>query len=235
MYDSGHCRDKRCLCKRRDRECWSCGPLGSGLCTNFRPKISSPISETIDPLPTAHSGSLPQTPNFIWGKIPGEIFTHSITMAHSEIVHWRRNLFSVPSGLVGKEFVKEISILINAIPERNVFEPIAMLAVMTMPSLLLQKPHKTSKAKEHVACLTRGLYLWKAGDLQSLLEEGRDTAAHPVEHTYTSHHTTEKFSRIFTKMVLEGKLKAAIRLLSNFQEEAGVLNLTPSPSQETLY
>ena len=74
--DSGHCRDKCCPCKRRDRECWSCGPLGSGLCTNFRPKISSPIFETIGPLPTAHSGSLPQTPNFIWGNIPGEIFTH---------------------------------------------------------------------------------------------------------------------------------------------------------------
>ena len=99
-----------------------------------------------------------------------------------------------------------------------------MLAVMTMPSLLLQKSHKTSKAKEHVACLTRRLYIWKAGDLQSLLEEGREIQQRIPLRTST-HHTTEKFSRIFTKMVLEGKLKTAIRLLSNFQEEAGVLNL----------
>ena len=87
-----------------------------------------------------------------------------------------------------------------------------MLAVMTMPSLLLQKPHKTSKAKEHVACLTRRLYLWKAGDLQSLLEEGREIQQR-IPLSTSTHHITENFSRIFTKMVLEGKLKAAIRLL----------------------
>ena len=41
-----------------------------------------------------------------------------------------------------------------------------------MPSLLLQKPTKNSKAKEHNTALGRRLQLWQEGNLASLLKEG---------------------------------------------------------------
>lgn len=48
-----------------------------------------------------------------------------------------------------------------------------MKAVMTMPSLLQQKLCATSKAKDHVKCRERQMLLWLAGDIDSLVQEGR--------------------------------------------------------------
>ena len=44
--------------------------------------------------------------------------------------------------------------------------------VMIIPSLLLQKPLKNSKAKHHLVGLGRRMKLWWKGDLMELLYEG---------------------------------------------------------------
>ena len=46
-----------------------------------------------------------------WGSVTGEEISHSITCAYDEIVTWKRNIFRVPSGAVGKKFVSELSLL----------------------------------------------------------------------------------------------------------------------------
>ena len=46
-----------------------------------------------------------ERPNFRWGKLRGEEFSQTIRAAYYEVTRWRRNIFSVPSGKVGKEFV----------------------------------------------------------------------------------------------------------------------------------
>ena len=43
---------------------------------------------------------------------------------------------------------------------------------MIMPNLLLQKPSKTSKSKEHQLSLVRRLDLWQNGEFEELLFEG---------------------------------------------------------------
>jgi len=43
---------------------------------------------------------------------------------------------------------------------------------MVMPALLLQKPSRNSKTKDHVAALSRRLDRWEKGDLDELLHEG---------------------------------------------------------------
>ena len=70
-------------------------------------------------IPTTVS-ALPQTPglaqaNFVWGlgKVIPEQFIQSVRVAYSECVHWRRNIFSVPSGRVGKAVVSELARLVQ--------------------------------------------------------------------------------------------------------------------------
>ena len=51
--------------------------------------------------PTSHLASLPEhasmgTPTFVWGKLTGSDFANSLNAIYSEVVHWRRNCFSVP-------------------------------------------------------------------------------------------------------------------------------------------
>ena len=48
---------------------------------------------------------------------------------------------------------------------------IALKAIMIMPSLLLQKPSKSSKAKDHILSLERRMELWHNGHVSELFHE----------------------------------------------------------------
>ena len=51
-----------------------------------------------------------------------------------------------------------------------------------MPILLLQKPHHKSKAKDHSRLLENRLRLWKEGNLNDLISEGRAIQGHLSVH-----------------------------------------------------
>ena len=114
-----------------------------------------------------------QGPTLSWGSVNGMVFSDRIEHCYKEIVHWKRNLFKVPSGRAGTAFVKETTRLIRAYAEVSALEGIALKDLMVMPQLLLQKSHRTSKTKEHVSQLQRRLQLWEDGDTDRLLHEGR--------------------------------------------------------------
>ena len=109
-------------------------------------------------------------PDFQWGERDGNSFCNLISSAYSEIVHWRRNVFMVPSG---KSFIRELATLYQAYADALALECIALKACTVMQCLPLQKPHAKSKAKEHAIHLERRLQLWQIGNIDVLLHEGR--------------------------------------------------------------
>jgi len=46
---------------------------------------------------------------------------------------------------------------------------VSLKLLFAKPSLLLQKPSKSSKAKDHAQCLTRSLELWQKGDFDTII------------------------------------------------------------------
>ena len=148
----------------------------------------------------------------MWDEITGTDFTQIINSSYAEIVHWRRNLFKVPSGKPGKAFVKELARLFASYGEESALEAIALKAAFTLPVLMLQKPNPRSKTKEHSVHLQRRLDLWKKGDLNSLLLEGR-TIQQQLRRSQKGTTGNYDKSRRFATLIKEGKLKAAIRLL----------------------
>ena len=48
---------------------------------------------------------------------------------------------------------------------------IAFKAVMVMPGLLLQKPSRKSKSKDHFTSLENRMKLWHVGEIMELLKE----------------------------------------------------------------
>ena len=54
--------------------------------------------------------------------------------------------------------------------QESPLKDIAFKAIMVMPNLLLQKPSKNSKAKDHLKALERRLESWISGDLLELKE-----------------------------------------------------------------
>ena len=138
------------------------------------------------------------------------------------------------NGKCGKAFVSELARLFHAYAAGSALESIALKAVTVGSVLLLQKPPCTSKSRDHVECLEQRLKSWKDGDIQTLLHEGK-TIQHRLPTFHNTNPSTENSPvvRSFTKLMLEGKCKAAINLLTE-STRGGCLKLdTVIPSEHS--
>ena len=107
----------------------------------------------------------------IWGTHNSNDIELIINATYDEIVHWRKNIFLLPSGKAGKLFIRETSRLLDIWTNESTLSKIAFKAIMIMPAVLLQKPSFKSKAKEHSDCLKRRLELWENGQCDVLISE----------------------------------------------------------------
>ena len=129
---------------------------------NGRPEC---LPESVPSLPTFLTLS---APNFVWGDSDAEAFLSALRDAQQKYSNWK-NIFRIPFGAAGKSFVCEQVRLYRAYAAGTVLESVALGAAMMMPLLLLQRPHGSSKLKEHISCLERRKKLWKAGKLEELV------------------------------------------------------------------
>ena len=93
---------------------------------------------------------------------------------------------------------------------------------MTMPQLLLQKPSKQSKARDHVNALKRRLATWSSGNIMELYRE-----CTTIQSRLSSSQRTmspEAMSRKFASLMKSGKVSAAVKLLTN-EMSGGILPL----------
>ena len=77
----------------------------------------------------------------------------------------------LPSGVAGKRYVEEVTHLVE-LWIQDTLKSISLKAIHAMPAFLLQKPSKSSKAKDHLQALERRIKLWDEGDIEGLLYEG---------------------------------------------------------------
>ena len=185
------------------------------------------MSNILEPLPVY---SPINEPTFAWGNVDGDTFSHSVTCCYAEVVHWKRNLFKVPSGKVGSSFVKELTRLIRAYADSSALESVALKAVMVMPHLLLQKSHRTSKTEDHITQLERCLKSWADGDIGHLLQEGH-TIQKQLSSSLPSSSLQNAMAQRFATLMMGGNVKAALRMITN-QEKGGVLPLKSAVSTD---
>ena len=166
--------------------------------------------------PVPNETALPDRPPPapVWGQMTAIEVKRSVDKIYDEIVYWRRNVFLLPSGSAGKNFVNEMTRLIEAwntgVSPLNDF---AIKAVMIMPSLLLQKPSYKSGAKQHTECLARRLESWKNADFEALIREARVIQCKLQSAQNAKTDDPENVGKIFAKLMLQGKVNAAIKLL----------------------
>ena len=157
------------------------------------------------------------SPSFEWGNRSGSDVLCALTAAYEEVVHWQGNIFTLPLGSVGKKFVEETTRLANAFAEGSALESVALLAMMIMPSLLLQAPHPAATHRDRVNCLARRMELWSAGQFEELMRECRAIRARLTYNQFTKNTPSEEdgTTRLFASYMRRGKVKAALRLLSS--------------------
>ena len=125
---TGQC--KQCTCVKAKKQCQDCLPSCLGKCQNSPlttimttsefPVTHQPEQKSEDELspatvdtPTRSTDPFPIYPStihqpFTWGSRPGLDFTQALNTTYKEVIHWRRNCFSVPFGKVGRDFVNEL-------------------------------------------------------------------------------------------------------------------------------
>ena len=105
-------------------------------------------------------------------NVDGINFFEFSNKTYEEITKWKKNLFKLPSWKAAKSFISELSFWLEQFNRETTFQGIAIKVYMILPSLLLQKPSKTSKAKEHLKKLDQRLTIWREGKIGDLLREG---------------------------------------------------------------
>ena len=104
--------------------------------------------------------------------------------------------------------------MFQAYADGSSLESMALQAAMVMPALLLQKPHFKSKAADHNAHLERRLQLWVEGKLEELLHEGRTIQQEFKRNRQSKQRDNDQTARLFAKLMMEGKVRAAMRLVT---------------------
>ena len=105
--------------------------------------------------------------------------------------------------------------LFNAYGEASAMEGIALKAAMILPALILQKPFRTSKTKDHIKCMERRMKLWQEGKLLALLDEGRS-----IQHRFSPRQPkcdSNAKGRKIAELLMKGIIKAASCLITDFE------------------
>ena len=157
-----------------------------------------------------------------WGNYQDYLFERNLSLAYEKIVYWKKNLFLLPSGQAGKSFIDEMSRLMNEWIRESPLKDIAFKAIMVMPGLLLQKPSRKSKSKDHLTSLENRMKLWHAGEIMELLKEA-ETIQKDLRVSNTP-STIAEISKKFTREMRKGNINSAMKLLADNMQN-GILPL----------
>ena len=91
-----------------------------------------------------------------------------------------------------------------------------------MPVLLLQRPSKNSKSKEHLKSLERRFEIWKEGNLNEHYEEGKTIQDRLKSDG--SPNDIVKISKKFKFQTQKGNVNGAFKMLTN-NMSGGILPL----------
>ena len=135
-----------------------------------------------------------------------------IHRAYEKMPYWKKNLFPIPSGTLGKKNLEEMTKLIDAWTSHGPSRSYTLKALMIMPSLLLQKTSKNSKAKENKQHLQRRMTLWKQNEFETLVKE-----VITIQTRLTSSKSKEdnNLPKKFASLMQHGKVNQALKLLSD--------------------
>ena len=148
-----------------------------------------------------------------WGNYTLCEMHNQIEQCYTEITKWRKNIFLLPSGRSGKEFVIEMKSLIDHFINKTPWSALAMNAVMVMIPLLLQKPSKSSKSADHTKYLCKRLTLWKQGELLLILRECK--AIQKAMISRKRKPDSDHARKVFVRLIFQGKVSSALRWLNS--------------------
>ena len=115
-----------------------------------------------------------------------------------------------------------MSQLMNEWIRESLLEDIAFKEIMVMPGLLLKKPSRESKSKDHLMSLENRMKLWHAGEIMELLKEV-ETIQKDLRVSNTP-STIAEISKKFSCEMRKGNINSVMKLLADSMKN-GILSL----------
>ena len=125
-------------------------------------------------------------------------FEKNLSQVYETVVFWRKNMFLLPSGKVGRTFIWEVSRLMSEWLFDSPLKDIAFKVIMVMPCLLLQRPSWKSKSKDHLRALEQRLELSESGEVMELLD-GKGCNSEEYEGDQYDDIYQKNFQKIYTQ------------------------------------
>jgi hypothetical protein len=186
-------------------------PYFSGILSDNDPRIAHGSTPgTLPPFVEA-----PDPSGSTWGERDGADLAADFRKAYDTVhrMGLRLNAMDLPNGGLGKRIVQEYERLIAAANHASPLGNFSLLALSLIPILLLQKPFARSKPPVDRKCLARRLRSWEKGHIEDLLEEAVE-----IQKRLDSSRkapSKESVTRMFTRWVIDGQSRRALRLLSD--------------------
>ena len=162
-------------------------------------------------------------PNVKWGSMETmDEIKLKISQVYMEIVTWKKNILRLPRGQVGRDFITELTRLVNLFNFDTVWRDMALSLVMIFPPLLLQQPSAKAKAKDNIKYMKKRLQLWKEGDLDSIMSECREIQK---RIKFKSIELEQQRRKAFCRLMMEGKVAKALNFIDH--DESATLGVMP--------
>ena len=128
------------------------------------------------------------------------------------MVSWSKNIFHIPTGKAGRDFIEELTRLIDLFNHKTAWKSTALLLVHIFIPIMLQKSHAKSKPKENSVYLQKRLNLWSQGDLVGLMKESRE-----IQKRIQAKSKKDKESnhKAFCRLMMNGKISQALKFVNN--------------------
>jgi len=177
--------------------------------------VDRPGATSADSDGAGDGAGLVDTPGESAGLQDNLTVNNLVKSIYDKIVHWRKNLFSVPSGGVGKAFVRELTKQIQLYTNSQGKDGMALYKLFILPALLLQRVNGSCRAKECVKHLERRLSLWQADSYSELLDEGLTLQKNFKTNRRPRLQGGDDDARAFGNLMAKGRIHGAIRALSS--------------------
>lgn len=155
-----------------------------------------------------------------WGQYLGiKEIRAEVDRIYLGITTWQKNLLELPRrAKVSKEVIGEITRLLKLFNARTNMESIAIPLLVIFVPLILQKPSARSKNADHVRYLKKRLTMWKDGNLRELFSECEEIQ----KRIKTSKRKEEDAAKGFVRLMMEGKVRQALKLVNADTDVCGV-------------
>ena len=163
--------------------------------------------------------------------LDGGIRDDAIWQAHwKEIVGLPPQRYDVPSGKIGRLFIQALTQELTGVVERSWNSE----RFLVFPAVILQRSPTVKRARDIQSRIENRLEAWAQNKFDMLVQDTSRTSISLISTTRRS-MTDEHISKTYTRLVLQGKLRSAVRFVTDRDKGAFWRALTLMRSRDSQF